>query len=75
LCPIVYPATQVPERYSWTLSANPFAAIVQLYHAILLRGDIPSAVLLEASLVWALFSLIVGATIFQRYRDHLAEAL
>lgn len=75
LCPIVYPATQVPERYSWTLSANPFAAIVQLYHAILLRGEIPSAVLLEASLGWALLSLIAGATIFQRYRDHLAEAL
>jgi ABC-type polysaccharide/polyol phosphate export permease len=75
LCPIVYPATQVPARYSWTLSVNPFAAIVQLYHAILLRGELPSAILLEASLGWAIVSLVVGAVIFQRYRDHLAEAL
>ena len=75
LCPIVYPATQVPARYSWTLSANPFAAIVQLYHAILLRGELPSVILLEASLGWAMVSLVGGAVIFQRYRDHLAEAL
>lgn len=75
LCPIVYPVTQVPQRFSWTLSANPFAVIVQMYHAILLRGERPSFLLVEVSVGWAVGCLFVGSVIFQRYRDHLAEAL
>lgn len=75
LCPIVYPVTQVPQAFSWTLRANPFAVIVQLYHGVLLHGTVPSAELFGIAVCWAVISLVIGAAVFNRYRDHLAEAL
>lgn len=75
LCPIVYPATQVPAAFSWTLWVNPFAVIIQLYHRVVLQGEVPSLLLLGDALCWAVASVAIGSIIFQRYRDHLAEVL
>lgn len=75
LCPIVYPATQVPAAFSWTLWVNPFAVIIQLYHQVVLQGEVPSLFLLGDALCWAIASVAFGTAIFHRFRDHLAEVL
>jgi len=39
--PIIYPMSQVPERYRWIIMLNPMAAPVETFRAIFLGGTIP----------------------------------
>ncbi|MBX7138189.1 MAG: ABC transporter permease [Oligoflexia bacterium] len=75
LCPIVYPASSVPERFRFSLTLNPFALITQSYHMLILEGVLPplsSAIYLSA---WAVLCVVLGGMIYTHYRESFAELL
>lgn len=73
LTPIVYPASQVPERLQFLLWLNPMALFVEAYHAAFVFAAPPSAETLALLAAYTLGSLLVGARIFDGYRDTFAE--
>lgn len=75
LCPIIYPASQVPERFQISLSLNPMARIIQLYQTILLDGGIPSLRSLLILLGFGLIIFYIGCLVFNAYRDQFAESI
>ncbi len=75
LCPIVYPAASVPEKFRFTLDLNPFALFVQAYHNILFEGVVPSAMFMIYLCAWTVLMLLVGNLVFERFREGFAEAL
>ena len=75
LCPIVYPASVVPERYRATIELNPLAVLTLSYQKLMLEGVLPSGIEVAILVVWALFAWIAGNMIFNSYRESFAEAL
>jgi ABC-type polysaccharide/polyol phosphate export permease len=75
LCPIVYPASVVPEKFLPLLHLNPFSLLIQFYHQVLLDGVIPDAWSAGFFVVITALMLLVGSMVFQRYREHFAEFL
>jgi lipopolysaccharide transport system permease protein len=75
LCPIIYPVSQVPERFQITLKLNPFAALTVCYHNLILEGVFPQISTLVCLLVSAIFALFLGNLVFNRCREGFAEML
>ncbi len=73
LCPILYPVTNVPERFRFTLYANPVAMFTEMYQEIILQGIFPSLKLLGMASVVSLLTYMVGNLVFNRYREGFAE--
>jgi len=73
LCPIVYPVTNVPERFRFTLVLNPVASFTQMYHDIFLKGTFPQLSVLLIALCVSLVTFLVGNLVFNRYRESFAE--
>jgi lipopolysaccharide transport system permease protein len=75
LCPVVYPATVVPEKWRFLITYNPLAALTQFYQQILIEGVWPPM----SGLVYVLLvSLLVGAcgvVVHNHYKEKFAEAL
>lgn len=75
LCPILYPVSQVPERFRFTLELNPFALFTITYRELILQGDLPSVMHVLVMVVSALLSLLLGVIFYNRYRETFAELL
>lgn len=75
LTPIVYPASQVPERFSWFLKLNPVALLVRMYHDVIFTGVIPGVYVWGAASAMALVALAVGVLTFEAHRESFAELL
>ncbi len=73
LTPIVYPASQVPPEMHALLWANPLAMFVEAYHAIFVAASWPKLETLAMLLAYTLAALLVGAKIFDGYRDTFPE--
>jgi ABC-type polysaccharide/polyol phosphate export permease len=71
--PVLYPVEAVPERWRWLLRANPFASFFSGVHDTLFHFR-PVA---SSDWLWmagtAAAALAVGAAVFERLRDTLAE--
>ncbi len=75
LCPIIYPANAVPERFKFSLDLNPLASITVLYHQLLIDGVWPSAYHIGIFVLIIVIALTAGSVIFNRYREGFAEML
>ena len=75
LCPIIYPASSVPERFRFSLELNPFAAITVLYHQILIEGVWPRIDQIAVFILMMVFAMLLGTAIFNKYREGFAEVL
>ena len=73
LTPIVYPASQVPERLHLLLWANPVALFTAIYRDIFVTPAWPNLEAFGALTIYALASILVGAKIFDGYRDTFPE--
>jgi lipopolysaccharide transport system permease protein len=73
LTPIVYPATQVPTEMRALLWANPLALFIEAYQAVFVSSSWPKLETLAMLLAYTLASLLVGAKIFDGYRDTFPE--
>lgn len=75
LCPIIYPAKVVPDRFRFTMDLNPFAQLIESYHNIIINGELPTTNAILVLSLTAILSILVGQKIFNFYRESLAEAL
>ena len=73
LTPIVYPASQVPERLHLLLWANPVALFTEIYRDIFVTPAWPNLEAFGVLTIYALVSILVGAKIFDGYRDTYPE--
>jgi lipopolysaccharide transport system permease protein len=73
LTPIVYPSSQVPERLHLLLWANPVALFTGIYRDIFVTPAWPSLEAFGVLTIYALASILVGAKIFDGYRDTFPE--
>jgi ABC-type polysaccharide/polyol phosphate export permease len=73
LSPVIYPASQVPEQFRFTLSLNPIAPLVVAYQDILFYGNAPRWGELGAAVAVSVVILAVGTFTFDRFRYSFAE--
>lgn len=71
--PVLYPLEAVPERWRWLLHANPFGSFFAAVHdTLFFFRPVPAA-----DWLWmagtAAVALALGASVFERLRDSLAE--
>lgn len=74
LAPVVYPISEIPERFLPIYSLNPFANLVVLYHQVLLPGPI---LLYNVGLAvfYAVLAFIVGSYVYRLKRETFSEYL
>jgi ABC-type polysaccharide/polyol phosphate export permease len=75
LCPVVYPATTVPQRFRFLLELNPLAQLTEFYQLVLINGELPPQASFFYVCVTATLSLVIGCLVHERYREHFAESL
>ncbi|MNS69707.1 Teichoic acid translocation permease protein TagG [compost metagenome] len=75
LTPIMYPASAVPEGFRWVLWANPMAALVEGYRAIMLEGVLPDAAGIGAFAAVAAVVFALGYMAFMRTKHAFADVL
>ena len=62
--PILYFASEVPDRYQPLIVANPIGRIIESWGDVINRGIAPSAADLGIGLAWALSIFVVGVLFF-----------
>lgn len=75
LCPVVYPASLVPERWRFMINLNPLAALTQFYQQILIQGVLPPIAGVLYVLGVSLVMGWVGVIVHNHYKEKFAEAL
>ena len=75
ISPILYYASEVPERYRVILSINPLAPILSAWSDVLNRGQAPEAGDLALGLGWALALIAVGGLVFMSREREFAVRL
>lgn len=73
LTPVLYPVTNVPERFRFTLYLNPVSLFTEMYHATILQGQFPELKMLGVATAISLLTFLLGNKIFNRYREGFAE--
>lgn len=64
--PVVYPISQVPERWMWLAALNPMTGIIEAYRKAFLGVGDASSYLLGISICITLLILIIGLILFSR---------
>ena len=75
LCPIIYPASAVPEKFRWTIDLNPLASLTEVYHGLIIDGALPTGASVTYIGICAGLILMLGNMIYNRYRETFAELL
>jgi lipopolysaccharide transport system permease protein len=75
LTPILYPVSQVPDKYRFLIYLNPEAIITMAYHDIFFWGAWPRWDLLAAVAFLGLILLFAGVTVFESHKEYFAEKI
>lgn len=75
LCPIIYPATQVPAEWRFTFYLNPMAIMTLGYQDVLINGANPEFLPVLLTLLMGVFITFAGMVIFERYKETFAEQI
>ena len=75
LCPILYPASTVPEQFQPFLTFNPLAVFTSCYQEILFYGTVPSVLDVAHLIAWSGVTLLIGVSTYNAHRESFAEAL
>jgi teichoic acid transport system permease protein len=68
--PVLYYASEVPDRYQWVLDANPIGSIFTAWSDVIIEGIAPSVSGIAVGAAWAVGLFVVGALFFlSRERD------
>lgn len=73
--PILYPAKMIPEKFRWTLYANPIAGYFVNLRDILLDGKMPDYTLLASFMLWTLVTTVIADILLRRVGPNLVEKL
>jgi len=72
--PIIYPISQVPEKYRWLIQLNPMTAPIETFRAIFLGGEIPWLAL-GISTGTATIILLLGILIFNKVEQSFMDTV
>jgi len=75
LCPIVYDAKLIPEKYFFFYSLNPITRVIQITRKILYYNMLPTLSDFLIPLISGLFLLLIGYLIFCKLESRFAEEL
>lgn len=75
LCPIVYAADMIPDKYLPIFKLNPMFHIIEYYRTILYDKQIPELSGVFILFIICLIILIIGYLIFQKCKKRFAEEL
>jgi lipopolysaccharide transport system permease protein len=75
LSPIIYPATQIPERFRSVVSLNPFAPFVVAYQDVLLYNAPPTWETWAGMTAASALALGCGLLVFGRFRWSIVEEI
>lgn len=75
LCPVVYPASAVPERLRFLVTANPLALLTEIYQGVLVQGVAPGAWTLGYLALVSIVVLVLGLRVHGHFQERFAEAL
>jgi lipopolysaccharide transport system permease protein len=64
--PVIYPLSQVPEKYRWIILANPMTSILESFRYAYLGAGIVSGLHLLYSFCFMIVVLMIGVLIFNR---------
>jgi lipopolysaccharide transport system permease protein len=64
--PVIYPLSQVPEKYRWIILANPMTPILESFRYAYLGAGIINAMYLLYSFCFMIGVLLIGVLIFNR---------
>jgi ABC-type polysaccharide/polyol phosphate export permease len=73
--PILYYASEVPERYRWLLDVNPLASIVTSWSTVLDKGHAPPLDDMLKAAAWAVGVLVVSGLFFMSREREFAVRL
>ncbi len=73
ITPLFYPASTYPDQFALLLNLNPLAHLVGVYRELALNQTIPHPHQILVVAVMALFSLLVGYSVFHHHRDRFAD--
>jgi lipopolysaccharide transport system permease protein len=73
--PVVYPMSQIPERWQWLFALNPMTAIVETFrHAFLGSGEIKPWIL-GLSVGMTVLILFLGIVLFSRVEKSFMDTV
>jgi teichoic acid transport system permease protein len=73
--PVLYLASEVPDRYAILLDINPLARLIDAWTTVLYVGEAPSAHALAVGTAWAVGAFVVGAGFFMSREREFAVRL
>lgn len=75
LTPILYPLSQVPDRYRFLVYFNPAAVFSLAYHDVFFWGRWPRWDLLGVMLVLSMVLMAAAIMIFEHFKEYFAEKI
>ena len=75
LCPIVYSADMIPDRFLPIFKLNPMFHIISYYRTILYNKEVPNMLSLLVLLAACMLILVIGYLVFQKCKKRFAEEL
>lgn len=73
--PIVYPMSQVPEKWQWLMALNPMTVVVEIFRTAFLGGGPVRLEFLAVSCGMGLAALCVGVILFSRIEKTFMDSV
>jgi lipopolysaccharide transport system permease protein len=73
--PVVYPLSQIPEKYRWVFIFNPMASVVESFRAIFLGTSSITAANIATGWAITLVLLLVGLVLFNRVEKTFIDTI
>jgi len=73
--PVIYPLSQVPVKWHWLVALNPMTLSEEFFRHALLGTDVPSPLLMAASLAATGLVLAGGLLVFQRVEKTFVDVV
>ena len=75
LTPIIYPLTQVPEKFQLLILLSPLSSFVVAYQQMFFYRQWPSFTVWAVGLTYAVGTFLIGSWWFLSVEEHLVEQL
>lgn len=75
MTPIIYPLSQIPERYHDLVYLNPMAALITLYRYAMLGREFDFSLIFLTSFVTIILVFVIGVKAFKKYEPLFADEL
>jgi len=73
--PVVYPLSQIPEKWQWLIALNPMTAIVETFRYAFLGAGTVQPMLLGISLGMTIIILAAGIVLFSRVQKTFMDTV